>query len=151
MDHDVVSLTPCRIATIPHERLRDITDRFPHLSRVLWLTTLIEGAVHREWLVAMGRRTTLAHMTHLICELFIRLQAVGLTRGQSFDLPMTQEELGDTLGFSNVHVNRVLKALREEDQVDWTARQTVIIKDWDGLVCVAEFDPTYLNLEGKPL
>jgi CRP-like cAMP-binding protein len=99
----------------------------------------------------MGRRTAVAHLAHLLCELFLRLQAVGLTRGNSFDLPMTQEELGDALGLSHVHVNRVVKALREEGLVDWTARPTVTIKDWNRLVRVAEFDPTYLNLEGKPL
>src|SRR5919199_345555 len=83
MDHGVVALTPCRVGVVPHEELRAITDRYPHLTRLLWLNTLIDGAIHREWLLAMGRRSALGHTAHLICELFLRLQAVGQVDGNT--------------------------------------------------------------------
>ncbi|HZH50729.1 MAG TPA: Crp/Fnr family transcriptional regulator [Microvirga sp.] len=149
MDHGIVALTPCRAGAVPHEALREISERHPHLARLLWLNTLVDGAIHREWIVAMGRRPAPGQMAHLFCELFLRLQAVGLTEDHSFRLPLTQAELGDTLGLSTVHVNRVLQELRADGLISWRG-DTVEIEDWDGLVRVAEFDPAFLNLQNEP-
>ena len=149
MDHGVVALSPCRTGAVPHEALREITERYPHLARLLWLSTLIDGAIHREWLVAMGRRPAVSQTAHLICELFLRLRAVGRTEGGSFRLPLTQAELGDTLGLSTVHVNRTLQELRAAGLVTWRD-QIVTINDWDGLAAMAEFDPSFLHLESEP-
>jgi CRP-like cAMP-binding protein len=150
MDHAIVALTPCRVAAVSHDTLRQVTERFPHLGRVLWLTTLIDGSIHREWLVAMGRRTALAHTAHIFCELYLRFKLIGAIDGYSFKLPLTQEEMADTLGLSHVHVNRTLGELRDAGLLEWR-RQLVTIHDWDRLAEVAEFDDTYLNLKGKPL
>ena len=150
MDHGVGALTDCRIAGVPHKKLRELTDSFPHLGRVLWLTTLVDGSIHREWVVAMGRRTSLQHIAHLFCELFLRLEVVQRTKDHSYELPLTQDEIADTVGLSTVHVNRVLQALRKLDLISWNAH-VLTIRDWQGLVDLAEFDPTFLNLEGKPL
>lgn len=149
MDHGVVALSPCRVGAVPHETLREITERHPHLARLLWLGTLIDGAIHREWLVAMGRRPAVSQMAHLICELFLRLQGVGRTRGSSFQLPLTQAELGDALGLSTVHVNRTIQELRSAGLITWRD-QVVTINDWEGLAAEAEFDPAFLNLLNEP-
>jgi len=149
IDHGVLALTPCRIAVVPHVAIERITEEHPHLSRMLWLSTLIDGAIHREWLVAMGRRSAAGHMAHLICELFLRLRAVRLTQGNTFQIPITQVELGDTLGLSTVHVNRVLQELRGEELIRWQGN-TVSILDWERLKKAAEFTPTYLNVEHEP-
>jgi CRP-like cAMP-binding protein len=149
MDHGVVALTPCRVGLVPHSTLREITETHLHLGRLLWLSTLIDAAIHREWLVAMGRRPALNQIAHLVCELFLRLQAVGLTQDMSFELPLTQAELGDVLGLSTVHVNRVIKQLRADGLVIWR-EQRIVIEDWVSLQEVAEFDPTFLNLENEP-
>ncbi len=149
MDHGVVALTDCRTGAVPHEILRNITERHPHLARLLWLSTLIDGAIHREWLVAMGRRSSLGQMAHLLCELFLRLQVVGRTERNSFRLPLTQAELGDALGLSTVHVNRVLQELRKEGVIIWRG-ETLVVKDWPRLQQIAEFDPTFLSLEVEP-
>jgi CRP-like cAMP-binding protein len=145
MDHSVGALTRCRIITFPHERLLRITEQYPHLTRVLWLMTLLDSAIHREWLVAMGRRSASEQMAHLICELYVRLGIIAQTNGDSFQLPITQTELGDTLGLSAVHVNRVLQELRSENLFTWQG-QTVRILDWPRLQQRAEFDPRYLHL-----
>lgn len=146
MDHGVVALTPCRIALVPHAALEKITNEHPHLTRLLWLNTLIDGAIHREWLTAMGRLSATAHMAHFMCELFLRLQAVGRTDGDTIQLPLTQAELGDTLGLSTVHVNRVLQELRKEGLIRWQGDALTIL-DWERLKNVGEFTPTYLNLQ----
>jgi CRP-like cAMP-binding protein len=146
MDHGVLALTPCRIAAVPHATLEKITDEHPHLTRLLWLNTLIDGAIHREWLTTMGRLSATAHMAHFICELFLRLQAVGRTEGDTIQLPLTQAELGDTLGLSTVHVNRVLQELRKEGLIRWQGDALTIL-DWKRLEEVGEFTSTYLNLQ----
>jgi CRP-like cAMP-binding protein len=146
MDHGVAALTPCKIAYFPHEALRRITESHPHLARLLWLSTLIDAGIYREWLVGMGRRSSPGQMAHLFCEMLLRLRVVGLTEGSSFQFPLTQEELGDALGLSLVHVNRTVQQLRREGLITWEGR-TVTINDLEHLQQLANFDPTYLHLE----
>ncbi len=147
MDHGVVAITECQVTTVSHDTLRMITERFPHLTRLLWLNTLIDAAIHRRWLVAMGRLSSLAQLAHLICELWTRFEAVGLTEGEaSFDLPLTQSHIGDVLGISLVHVNRVVQQLRREGLIVWNGRRLTIV-DMDQLTALAEFVPDYLYLE----
>lgn len=150
MDHGVVTLSPSRVAFVPHAVLKTITEEHPHLTRVLWLSTLIDAAIHRQWLTTMGRSSATAQMAHLICELYVRLKAVGLTNGNSFHVPVTQEEMGDALGLSTVHVNRVLTELKSGGLVQWAGGGAVTILDWDRLSGIAEFSPNYLNLTREP-
>lgn len=150
MDHGVVTLCPCIIAHAPHSRLRKLTEEHGHLTRLLWLDTIIDAATHRQWLVAMGRRSGLGHLAHLVCELFTRLSAVGLNDGQTFHMPLTQTVLSDALGLSTVHVNRLIAELRREGLVRWTNPQIEIL-DWPRLAQIAEFDPTYLRLHSQPV
>lgn len=145
MDHGIVALTPCLVALVDHDSLKSVTETSPHLTRLLWLDTLIDGSIHREWIVGMGRRTKKAHLAHLICELYVRLRVVGRTRGKSFDFPLTQLELADVVGISVVHLNKSLQALRRENMFTWTNR-TVTILDWERLQEYADFNPLYLNL-----
>jgi CRP-like cAMP-binding protein len=149
MDHAVVALTPMRVARVAHATLRQITDDFPHLARLLWLTTLVDGAIHREWILSMGRRQAPARLAHLVCELFMRLQAVGKVDGMSFALPLTQAQMGDVLGVSSVHMNRTLQELRRDGMIKWQG-PIVTIKDWQRLKSFAEFDAAYLSLEKAP-
>jgi len=150
MDHAVGALSACRIVTFPHANLTLITERYPHLTRMLWLMTLLDSAIHREWIVAMGRRSALEQMAHLLCEIFTRLAIVGLgDRTRELILPINQTELGDTLGLSTVHVNRTLQQLRADKLISWTG-QSVRILDWERLAEVAEFSDAYLHLDAEP-
>jgi CRP-like cAMP-binding protein len=98
---------------------------------------------------SMGRRSALEHTAHLLCALFLRLRAVGLTEDHSFKLPLTQAELGDSLGLSTVHVNRVVQDLRAKGLITWRG-ETLVIDDWARLQELAEFDPTFLSLDVEP-
>lgn len=149
MDHCVTAVTPCRLALVKHSVLTEITRDHPHLTRMLWLSTLIDSSIHREWLVALGRRAALSHLAHLLCELYYRLEVVGLTDGLSFQFPVTQVLIADALGLSPVHVNRVLQELRRDELVTWRGSKVVIL-DLEKLKAVGEFDPTYLNLMPIP-
>jgi CRP-like cAMP-binding protein len=149
MDHGVAALTPCRVAFVPHERLQSITERFPHLARLLWLSTLIDAAIFRQWLVGMGRRSALAQVAHFFCEHLVRHQITGTADGNSFALPITQAELGDALGLSVVHVNRMVQELRTDGLIAWQEGRVTIL-DFERLTRAAEFDPTYLCLDHEP-
>jgi CRP-like cAMP-binding protein len=149
MDHGVLAVTPCTLGVVPHDALRAITETQPHLTRMLGLNIAVDAAIHRQWIVSIGRQSALEHAAHLFCEMFLRLQAVGLTEDYSFKLPLTQAELGDTLGLSTVHVNRIIQELRTDGLITWRG-ETVVITDWPRLQELAEFDPTFLSLEREP-
>jgi CRP-like cAMP-binding protein len=146
MDHSVATLTRCRFAIVPHENLRRITEEHPHLTRQLWRSTLIDAAVLRQWLLGAGQRSAIEHAAHLICELYTRLRVVNLADETSFQMPLTQTEIGDALGISPVHTNRVIQELRRLELISLRG-STVDILDWEGLLKMSEFDPTYLGLE----
>lgn len=148
LDHDVISITNARIALVPHERLKEMTERFPHLSRVYWAMTNIDAAIQREWTLSLGRRSAIARMAHLLCELNVRLALVGLAEGNSFDFPMTQVEFGECLGLTSVHVNRTLQELRRRELIELQNRRVTIF-DLEALKALAEFDDAYLYLQRR--
>lgn len=149
MDHGVSALSICQVAVVPHERLKLITEKHPHLTRLLWLSTLVDAALHREWLVAMGRLPTITRLAHLICELYQRLDAIGLIKDQSFEFPVTQAAIADMLGLSIVHVNRAVQDIRTRGLLSWS-NKTIKILDWPGLKSFARFDPSYLHQVARP-
>jgi CRP-like cAMP-binding protein len=149
LEHDVLTLTPCRIAAVPHDNLKEITERHPHLTRVYWFSTNLDAAIHRERMLSLGARSAIGRMAHLFCELFVRLDIVGLTQGQGYDFPLTQEELAECHGLTAVHVNRTLQELRRRGAIRLEDRRLEIL-DLPQLESIAEFDPSYLYLEKKP-
>lgn len=146
LEHDVVSLTPCTLAFVPHERVRELTETYPHLARVYWFQTNLDAAIHREWTVCMARRSAIARVAHLLCELCVRLDITGRVRGDRFDFPLTQTDLAECLGLTSVHVNRTLQELRKRKLISLENREATI-HDMAALREVAEFDPAYLYLE----
>jgi CRP-like cAMP-binding protein len=146
MDHSIAALTLCRVGVIPHTTMRTITEKYPRLARALWKETLMDAAVFREWVVSVGRRSAYERIAHLMCEVFARLEVVRLTRGNAVDWPMTQTEIGDALGLSPVHVNRTLQALRGDGLIT-LRNSTLVIRDWERLKEVGQFDRRYLHLK----
>lgn len=149
LDHDVISITPCKIALVPHNRLREITEQHPHLTRLFWLMTNIDASIQREWTLSLGQRTAISRMAQLFCELNVRLAIGGLVQGNSFDFPLTQVELGQCLGLTSVHVNHTLQELRRRGVVELQGGRLTIL-DPVALRKVAEFDDTYLYVEKRP-
>jgi CRP-like cAMP-binding protein len=149
LDHNIMALTGCKIAVIPHERLRALSEQHPHLTRLYWFTTNMDAAVHREWELSLGRRSAIGRIAHLLCEMHARLGLVELTSGLEFRLPLTQVDLAECVGLTPVHVNRTLKLLREQGVAD-VQRGRVRILDLARLQAIAEFNPAYLYLENEP-
>jgi CRP-like cAMP-binding protein len=102
------------------------------LTRVLWWATLVDEAILREWVVNVGSRPAEVRIAHLLCEMLLRLQVVGLAADHSFELPLTQAELGETMALSAVHVSRVLQRLRREGLITRKGR-TITIREWSRL------------------
>lgn len=149
-DHSVCALTPSRLAAIPHAPLLDLLENRPGVARAFWRDVLIDAAITRSWLAGVGRRNARQRLAHLICELFVRMRALDMSSDDGFDLVATQPELGDCLGLSAVHVNRVFQELRRDGLVASQGR-FVRILDWEGLQRAADFDATYLHLaHGAP-
>jgi CRP-like cAMP-binding protein len=144
MDHSLKALSPCRIALLPREMIQHILKQSERLTRALWWATLLDEAVLREWLVTTGHRPANQRLGHLICEMLLRMRAVGLTEDDSFELPLTQDELGDVMGLSSVHINRMMQELRARDLITTEGRR-VVVSDLDQLMAFAEFNPNYLH------
>jgi CRP-like cAMP-binding protein len=149
MDHSVVSLGRCDVAFVPHDAINSAGRESYHLARLFWMSTVIDAAIQRAWITCFGRRPAEKHLAHLICELYVRLEVVGMASGHSFLFPITQAELGDVVGLSSVHVNRKLQELRALGLIQWVQGK-VTIMDFDRLAKLAEFDPTYLSLRVEP-
>lgn len=150
LDHALLALTPCTIARASHARLREITETMPHLTRVMWFSTNVDAAIHREWEVSLGRRSAIQRAAHLFCELQVRLGVVGLADAGGYALEISQAELAECLGLTAVHVNRVLRDLRERGLVEFRGGR-VSLHDFPGLRRLAEFDPGYLYLQPQAL
>lgn len=147
MDHSIGALSPCRVVSIPRATILALLER-PAIARAMWLATLVDEAVLREWLVNIGARNSKERIAHLMCELLARVRAVGLAAGDSFALPITQVELGETTGLSSVHVNRTLQALRAEGLITFQGGQLVVL-DAARLRAISSFNSNYLHLEER--
>lgn len=144
-DSNVCSLSSSRVGYMPRTALEALIDSFPALAAAFWKQTLVEGAISREWLIGIGRRTALERMAHLLCEMFVRMKAIGIAPDNQLPFPLTQTDMADALGLSLVHVNRTLGDLRRARLIE-LSRQTLQVRDWRGLREIAGFDPTYLQL-----
>lgn len=144
-DHSVQALTHCKVATIPQFSLRTLALNRTTIADALIASTLIDASIYREWIVNIGRRDARTRIAHLLCEFATRLDVQGIAPGQSYDLPMTQEQLGDAVGLTTVHVNRTLKSLVKAGLVTLD-RRGIAFPEWELFKAEADFNGRYLHL-----
>ena len=145
-DFGMATVTRCIVAFVPHSDLRKLSDQYPAITQAFWREAIVSAAIHRAWIVSLGRRDALQKLSHLFCELYLRLKAVGLTDGHSMPMPLRQTDFADALGLTSVHVNRTLKSLRDQGVIDLYARR-LTVHDWGALCAIADFNPKYLHLD----
>ena len=145
MDHDLVALSDCTLAFISHAAIRDLIRSRPTIGDILWRGTLVDAAVFREWIVNVGQRAAHNRLAHLIVELRERVRQIGCVSGNTFAMPLTQEQLGEALGVTSVHTNRILRQLRIDGVVE-LQRGMVKILNESKLQKLAQFDGRYLHL-----
>lgn len=149
LDHDIMSLTPCEVALVPHAKLDALFAAHPRIGKIYWYHTMVDAATHREWEVSLGQRSGVARLAHLLCEVRLRLGVVGLADDAGYALPLTQTDLAECLGMTVVHTNRCLRELREHGLVTFNGGE-VTLKNLAGLKHLADFEPDYLYLGPQP-
>jgi CRP-like cAMP-binding protein len=148
-DHSVQMLTDGRIASIRREAVNRVCEERFSIARAMWMDTLVDGSIFREWITNIGRRDARTRIAHLLCEFSLRLQVAGLGEQTDYELPMTQEQLADATGLTPVHVNRSLKALEADGHIRRRTPRSIVIGDWKTLVQVADFNSNYLHLKAN--
>jgi CRP-like cAMP-binding protein len=148
-DHNVQTLTRCEIAFIPRAAMRELILTRPKVGMAMWVDSLIDASIYREWVANVGRRDARARIAHLLCEFARRVEVAGLAEEYDYELPMTQEQLADATGLTPVHVNRVLMAFAREGLIERNKRH-VRIPGWEALRRVAGFSEIYLHLDQVP-
>jgi CRP-like cAMP-binding protein len=146
MDCSIGTISPIQVVRLETEKVKAITVQYPRLARALWQTVLVEQAIAREWIVNVGQRTAFSRAAHLLCEMFLRLRAVGLVQENTCEFPLTQTEIADTLALSTVHVNRTIMELRRSGLITLRDKQ-LTIHHLPALEAAAGFNAAYLHLE----
>ncbi|MHC2021342.1 Crp/Fnr family transcriptional regulator [Methylobacterium sp. CM6247] len=144
-DHSIGTFSACTVMWIDPDTLERIGQSHPQVARAMRMSTLVDEATLREWLLNVGRRSSIERLAHLFSELLARLQVVGLAIDDSYELPITQSELADTTGITPVHVNRSLQELRRQGLIDLKGG-TLRILNVVELKQLAGFTPNYLHL-----
>lgn len=150
MDHAVCAIGPATIASIPHKEIIRAFDRKPPVGFAIWRETLIDAAIFREAITNNSARTMEARMAHLFSELFYRARASSLAKDNTFHLPISLTQLGETLGMSIATVNRTLNTLRVSRTMDFRG-STLTVQNWRKLAQIGQFNPRYLHLKKPPL
>lgn len=145
-DHSVQVLTASEAGFIPAAAIKKIAFERPRVGLSLWLDSLVDGSVFREWIANVGRRDAHTRIAHLLCEFALRLKVAGLGETTEYELPMTQEQIADCTGLTPVHVNRTVKTLEAEGLIERRSNRTVTIRDWKKLAEAGDFDSAYLHL-----
>jgi CRP-like cAMP-binding protein len=143
-DHNVQALTRCSVATVSKDALLQLMTDRPTVRRAIWLDSLIDASVFREWVVNVGRRDAKERIAHLLCELAARLKASDASEGPMYDFPLTQEQIADATGLTAVHTNRTLQSLRKAGLISLSLSKLTIL-DWDALAEVGDFSERYLH------
>lgn len=145
-DHSVQMLTEGEVAMIPRQAVVKLTLERPRIGHAMWIDTLVDGSIFREWIANVGRRDARARIAHLLCEFSLRLRVAGLGEENNYELPMTQEQMADATGLTAVHVNRTMKALEKEGLIKRSDPRSIRIGEWRLLAEIGDFDSNYLHL-----
>lgn len=143
----VTAVSAVTVIRVPHEPLRELCIRYPAIALSFWRDGTVDAAVLAKWVGNLGRKNAKARIAHLMCEMAIRSEAAELGTRNAFDLPISQERVGEAVGLTTVHVNRMLQEIRGQELLNFRGGRVEIF-DWEKLVSIAEFDPAYLLLDG---
>ena len=143
LDHNIDSVGRVKVGYVPHRAIEEVMRDKPHLARLFWFSTLLDAAMHREWIMTLEQLTTPRRIAHIFAEIWRRLWMVGLSQADGFDTPLTQNDLSEMCGATVIHTNRALRQLREEGLANFD-RGRVTIPDQAALESYAAFSPDYL-------
>ncbi len=145
--YSVVTITEATVSVIPLDMVDDVFRSDPALAKALFWTMAHQASILGEHLIDAGRRTAYERVSHLLLELFVRLnhgRLSGPAGAMTFSIPLTQELIADALGLTTVHVSRTLRALREDRLIAMDGRSITIV-DFDALSSLSDFEESYLE------
>nr|WP_168845865.1 Crp/Fnr family transcriptional regulator [Sphingomonas sp. S2M10] len=151
----LTAVTECRVAKVPLTRMRSLLIDYPRLGPLLFMAVQIERLALMDIVAAMGKSSARERLVRLLLDFHDRLIKIGMVEGGRFDLPLTQELLGDVLGLTAVHVNRTMRLLEREGLI---ARhgQCIVLGDIEALRRISplpprriRFDPAWLPAPGE--
>lgn len=143
-NHAFATVTEVVVAEVPLRKVSEIFRVSPRLAAaVLWATSR-DSAMLIEHLADLGRRNAQVRTAHFLLELWDRLRLIGLATEEGYKCPLNQYLIADSLGLSAIHLNRVLRQLREAELLTFRDGQ-VVFHDLDGLIELAEYDGGYLD------
>lgn len=148
-DHSLATLTHGRVARVPHGAMRRLAAGSPGIGEALANLWLASNAIQQEWIVGLGARSAPERLGHLLCEIYARLEAVGLANDGSCEMPLRQRDIADALGMSVMHVNRTLHAMRSAGLMILSNRR-LTIPDLAALRKASAFDGSYLWPQRDP-
>ncbi|MFL6734845.1 MAG: Crp/Fnr family transcriptional regulator [Sphingomicrobium sp.] len=150
-DHSVQMLTRGTVALFPRAEIQKIAFEHPSVGKAMWIDSLVDASIHREWIANVGRRDARTRIAHLFCEFALRLQVAGLGEQTGYEMPLTQEQLADATGLTPVHVNRSIKSLEADHLIGRSTPRSITISDWRKLADFGDFNSSYLHLQdGEP-
>ena len=145
-EYSICALTEVTFSEAAPTTVLPLLEKHPAIADALWRSTLVNEATLHERITNLGRRSAKERLAHLLCEIFVRSEAVGLNNGMQCIVPLSQSDIADVLGLSLVHTNRSLQALRADNLVRLESRLLTIL-DFTRLQATAQFNPRYLRLE----
>ena len=145
-DHSLQMLTRGDVAMVAREHLHELARARPAVGHAIFVSTLVEASIFREWILNVGRRDAPARLAHFLCEVAVRLEGQDLVSEYGYELPMTQEQLADAVGLTSVHVNRTLKLLEAKGLIE-RDRRRIMFPDWRRMRDFGDFNQRYLHME----
>lgn len=144
MDHSIQTITPAKIAMIGRIEMDELMADRPAVARAMYIAQLVDEGTMRAWITSMGRRASVERVAHLMCELYLRARDIAKDGDILPSLPLSQVLLADALGMTSVHINRVLRDLRNAGAMT-LRRGSLQVSDPDKLARIAGFDDSYLH------
>ena len=148
LDHNIDCVGSAKIAKVPHHKIAHLVAEKPHLARLLWFSTMLDAALHREWIMKLEQLTAPKRIAHIFAEIWRRQEMVGLGFPDGFATPLRQADLADMCGATTIHVNRALSDLRKNEIADFR-RGEVRVANRERLEDYGEFEPDYLYGDGS--
>ena len=145
MDYSITAITPLTISIIGKFEFRTLLTGHPKLARTFWRNQLLALSIQRRWTANLGQMGAMERIAHLMCELYTRQEKMGHANGNTCSFPLTQTQIADACGLTQVHTNRVIQELRRRQLIDLRSKR-LCVKSLNDLCAVAQFDPGYLEL-----
>ncbi len=130
----VTAVTDVTLCPFGREKLAAVIAEHPRLAALLLALAVAGRVALADRLASIGRTSARARVASLLCEIFIRMRAIGEAKDGTIQLPLTQEDIGDATGLTAVHVNRMMRGLVEDGMIDRNGGHVRVLDE--GRLCI---------------